>query len=53
MNNSTNVKLQNKIINEIDNIMKNRPDLFYRTRTDFICDAIRRHVRYILDGGKL
>jgi len=48
--NGTTIKLQKKIIEEIDNIIKNRPDLFYRTRTDFICDAVRRHVKNLREA---
>ena len=47
MDKGTTYKIQKKLANEIDNIMKEKPDLFYRTRTDFICDALRRHVKYI------
>lgn len=46
-NNLTGIKLQRKITDEIDRIIKDHPELFYRTRTDFIHDAIRRHVRHI------
>jgi len=54
MDNGTTIKLQRKITDEIDKILKEHPDLFYRTRTDFICDAIRRHVRHILgDSNEL
>ena len=45
--NGTTIKLQKKITDEIDKIIKERPDWFYRTRTDFICDAIRRHVKFL------
>ena len=47
---ATGIKLQRKITDEIDRIIEEKPELFYRTRTDFICDAIRRHVKYI-NGG--
>jgi len=48
--NGTSIKLQKKLADEIDKIIKEKPDLFYRTRTDFICDAVRRHVRHIQGG---
>ena len=44
-NKLTGIKLQTKITDEIDRIIEERPDLFYRSRTDFICDAIRNHVK--------
>lgn len=47
MEKSTGFKLQKKIVDEIDKIMRERPDLFYRTRTDFVCDAIRKHVQHL------
>jgi len=50
MSQGTGIKLQRKITDEIDRIMKERPDLFYRTRTDFICDAIRRHVKHLKEA---
>lgn len=51
MKNGTTVLLQKKIVEEIDRIIDDHPELFYRTRTDFICDAIRRHVRHIQGGN--
>lgn len=51
MSKGTTIKLQRKVTDEIDKIMKERPDLFYRTRTDFICDALRRHIRHIEGDG--
>jgi len=50
MDNGTTIKLQRKITDEIDKIIKNKPELFYRTRTDFICDAIRKHLINIREG---
>lgn len=44
----TTIKLQKKITDEIDRIMQERPDLFYRTRTDFICDALRKHLKNLV-----
>ena len=49
-NKLTGIKLQRKITDEIDKIIENRPDLFYRTRTDFIHDAIRRHVNFLREA---
>ena len=46
----TGIKLHRKITDEIDKLMEERPDLFYRTRSDFIVDAIRRHVRFLKGG---
>ncbi len=44
--------LQKKLTDEIDKIITERPDLFYRTRTDFICDALRWYLKTI-EGGQL
>ena len=43
----TGIKLQTKITDEIDCILEERPDLFYRNRTDFIFDAVRKHLKYL------
>lgn len=45
----TTIKIQKKLTDEVDRIIKDRPDLFYRSRSDFIADAIRRYVRTILE----
>lgn len=47
MTNGTTIKLQTRITDEIDKILKDRPELLYRSRTDFIVDAIRRHFRFL------
>jgi len=47
---TTGIKLQRKITDEIDKLMEKNPDLFYRTRTDFIVDAIRRHVKHLKEA---
>jgi metal-responsive CopG/Arc/MetJ family transcriptional regulator len=46
------LKLQRKIIDEIDRTIKEHPEFFYRTRTDLVCDAIRRHLQNISGGCK-
>jgi len=45
------VKLQKKLIDEIDLIIEKHPELFYRNRTDFIADALRKHIQNILGGS--
>ncbi len=43
----TPIKLQKTITDEIDRFIKDHPELFYRTRTEFICDAIRRYFKQL------
>jgi metal-responsive CopG/Arc/MetJ family transcriptional regulator len=44
MQHGTTISLQKKLTEEVDRIIKERPDLFYRSRSDFVADAIRRRV---------
>jgi metal-responsive CopG/Arc/MetJ family transcriptional regulator len=50
--NGKTLKFQKKLIEEVDRIIEERPDLFYRTRTDFVADAIRKHVAALSLEGK-
>ena len=44
------IKLQKKIIDEIDRTIVEHPEFFYRHRTDFVCDAVRRHLINLKEG---
>jgi metal-responsive CopG/Arc/MetJ family transcriptional regulator len=52
MSNETTISIQKKLSSEVDRIIRERPELFYRNRTDFVADAIRKHVAALSLEGK-
>lgn len=50
VNEGVSLKLQKKIIDEVDKTINEHPEYFYRHRTDFVCDAIRRHITFLKKG---
>lgn len=48
----TTVKIRKDICATIDKIIREKKNLFYRNRTDYLHDALRQHTKFILEGNQ-
>ena len=45
------LKLQKKLVDEVDKTIREHPEYFYRHRTDFVADAMRRLLTSLSNRG--